>query len=68
MVPVLKVHYSLILAAYLAALFLRQTGVVNGVDSGAAVPHISIEVGIFGMWYMPLLALLTQLGQNQSLY
>ena len=67
MLSVLKGHYSLILAAHLAALFLRQTGVMNGVDSGAAVPHISIEVGIFDMWYMPLLALLTQLGQNQSL-
>ena len=43
-VPVLEVHYSLILAAHLAALFLRETGVVNGVDSGAAVAHISIGV------------------------
>jgi hypothetical protein len=68
MVAVLKVHYSLILAAHLAALFLRQTAVVNGADSGAAVAHISIGAGIFGMWCMPLRALLTQLGQNQSLY
>ena len=67
MVAVLKVHYSLILAAHLAALFLRQTAVVNGVDSGAMVAHISIGVGISGMWCMPLLELLTQLGQNQSL-
>ena len=68
MVQVFKVHYSLILAAHLAALFLRQTGVVNGVDSGAAVAHISIGGGARGMWCMPLLALLTQLGQNQSLF
>jgi hypothetical protein len=56
MVQVLKVHYSLILAAHLAALFLRQTGVVNGADSGAAVAHISIGVahvawGVCGCWH-----------------
>lgn len=68
MEPVLKVHYSLILAAHLAALFLRQTGVVNGIDSGAAVAHISTGGGARGMWCMWMLALLTQLGQNQSLF